>query len=222
MEGLGAWLTRRAQLRDHLKRQLHHDPARGLDGIVRACRDAQVLLPSRRSLGLYLFGRNADRLLQFSPPSFISLDDWVFNTEAHPFRVPKPSSQQGTKTYLWTGPDDTALPPPSFDSNVGQGTPVQLWARVQQAATLNAIKNKAASRKTQPAPETRPKFVRPPEAQLQEVRVRGILASVVVSVADDAVVPRRHSLRTRQPSSLPRSSLRPQLLATARRISSRW
>ncbi|KAF2122501.1 class I alpha-mannosidase-like protein [Lophiotrema nucula] len=29
--------------------------------------------------------------LIFSEPSHISLDDWVFNTEAHPFKVPKPS-----------------------------------------------------------------------------------------------------------------------------------
>jgi mannosyl-oligosaccharide alpha-1,2-mannosidase len=28
--------------------------------------------------------------LIFSPPDMISLDDWVFNTEAHPFRRPKP------------------------------------------------------------------------------------------------------------------------------------
>ena len=27
--------------------------------------------------------------LIFSPPEFMSLDDWVFNTEAHPFRIPK-------------------------------------------------------------------------------------------------------------------------------------
>jgi mannosyl-oligosaccharide alpha-1,2-mannosidase len=27
--------------------------------------------------------------LIFSPPDMISLDDWVFNTEAHPFRRPK-------------------------------------------------------------------------------------------------------------------------------------
>ncbi|KAG9380595.1 Glyco-hydro-47 domain containing protein [Pyrenophora tritici-repentis] len=28
--------------------------------------------------------------LIFSEPSVISLDDWVFNTEAHPFKIPKP------------------------------------------------------------------------------------------------------------------------------------
>lgn len=27
--------------------------------------------------------------LIFSSPHYISLDDWVFNTEAHPFRRPK-------------------------------------------------------------------------------------------------------------------------------------
>ncbi|KAI8939374.1 hypothetical protein NX059_003157 [Plenodomus lindquistii] len=29
--------------------------------------------------------------LIFSEPELISLDDWVFNTEAHPFRIPKPA-----------------------------------------------------------------------------------------------------------------------------------
>lgn len=28
--------------------------------------------------------------LLFSKPSTISLDDYVFNTEAHPFKIPKP------------------------------------------------------------------------------------------------------------------------------------
>lgn len=31
--------------------------------------------------------------LIFSPPDLISLDDWVLNTEAHPFKVPKPQAQ---------------------------------------------------------------------------------------------------------------------------------
>jgi len=30
--------------------------------------------------------------LTFSEPNVISLDDWVFNTEAHPFRIPKPKT----------------------------------------------------------------------------------------------------------------------------------
>jgi len=30
--------------------------------------------------------------LVFSEPSVISLDDWVFNTEAHPFKIPKPEA----------------------------------------------------------------------------------------------------------------------------------
>jgi len=30
--------------------------------------------------------------LTFSEPNVISLDDWVFNTEAHPFRIPKPKA----------------------------------------------------------------------------------------------------------------------------------
>jgi mannosyl-oligosaccharide alpha-1,2-mannosidase len=27
--------------------------------------------------------------LVFSEPHVVSLDEWVFNTEAHPFRIPK-------------------------------------------------------------------------------------------------------------------------------------
>jgi mannosyl-oligosaccharide alpha-1,2-mannosidase len=34
--------------------------------------------------------------LIFSPPDMISLDDWVFNTEAHPFRRPKPTKMQAS------------------------------------------------------------------------------------------------------------------------------
>ncbi|KAK4701339.1 hypothetical protein P7C70_g4893, partial [Phenoliferia sp. Uapishka_3] len=110
--------------------------------------------------------------LLFSPPDLISLDDWVFNTEAHPFRIPKPAAEREKRTYLWTGPDDTALPPPSFDSNIGQGTPVQLWARVHQAAELNKAKVAKLRHKSEPAVISKPlpKFVRPPEAQLQEAR----------------------------------------------------
>lgn len=33
--------------------------------------------------------------LIFSEPDHISLDDFVFNTEAHPFRIPKPAAKQG-------------------------------------------------------------------------------------------------------------------------------
>jgi mannosyl-oligosaccharide alpha-1,2-mannosidase len=33
--------------------------------------------------------------LVFSDPDVISLDDFVFNTEAHPFRIPKPPAKFG-------------------------------------------------------------------------------------------------------------------------------
>lgn len=35
--------------------------------------------------------------LIFSEPDLISLDDYVFNTEAHPFRLPKPGDKQTTR-----------------------------------------------------------------------------------------------------------------------------
>jgi mannosyl-oligosaccharide alpha-1,2-mannosidase len=33
--------------------------------------------------------------LIFSEPEVISLDDFVLNTEAHPFRIPKPPPKMG-------------------------------------------------------------------------------------------------------------------------------
>jgi mannosyl-oligosaccharide alpha-1,2-mannosidase len=33
--------------------------------------------------------------LVFSEPDVISLDDFVLNTEAHPFRIPKPGPKYG-------------------------------------------------------------------------------------------------------------------------------
>ncbi|GAA5898592.1 hypothetical protein JCM6882_000874 [Rhodosporidiobolus microsporus] len=71
--------------------------------------------------------------LLFSPREFMSLDDWVFSTEAHPLWIPK-SSALRPPTSLWSGPEDTFLA--DFDSQLGEGTWVQKWARVQQAAAL--------------------------------------------------------------------------------------
>lgn len=79
-----------------------------------------------------------DILRQFSPPTLISLDDFVFNTEAHPFRVPKSSHSPSTT--------DTAPPPiwslsPAEEAReakepIGRGTPNQLAARIHQASAL--------------------------------------------------------------------------------------
>jgi mannosyl-oligosaccharide alpha-1,2-mannosidase len=33
--------------------------------------------------------------LVFSDPDVISLDDYVLNTEAHPFKIPKPPAKHG-------------------------------------------------------------------------------------------------------------------------------
>ncbi|KAB5578502.1 glycoside hydrolase [Coniochaeta sp. 2T2.1] len=41
--------------------------------------------------------------LIFSEPELISLDDWVFNTEAHPFRIPKPGDEVGRGNVTITG-----------------------------------------------------------------------------------------------------------------------
>ncbi|RVX07853.1 Mannosyl-oligosaccharide 1,2-alpha-mannosidase MNS2 [Vitis vinifera] len=46
--------------------------------------------------------------LLFSPPSVIPLDEWVFNTEAHPFRIPTFWIDGPTETN-WDGGDCSAL-----------------------------------------------------------------------------------------------------------------
>lgn len=60
--------------------------------------------------------------LLFSEPDYLSLDDFVFNTEAHPFRIPKRnafSAKEEGKVdppYLWEGPEpelDAKYDPPS-------------------------------------------------------------------------------------------------------------
>ncbi|GAA6044143.1 hypothetical protein JCM8097_002794 [Rhodosporidiobolus ruineniae] len=76
--------------------------------------------------------------LIFSPPDFMSLDDWVFSTEAHPFRVRKPGSSASPAssdlTPFWSSSDPPLTMPPA--SKVGLGTPVQKWARMIQAASM--------------------------------------------------------------------------------------
>ena len=69
--------------------------------------DSMEVSPSLPEAGLE-FGWNADKMqsfwiaetlkyfyLIFSDPEDISLDDYVFNTEAHPFRIPKPGRENG-------------------------------------------------------------------------------------------------------------------------------
>ncbi len=75
--------------------------------------------------------------LLFSPRDYFSLDDWVFSTEAHPFWRARPDAPR-PPAPLWAGPvgDDPASEVPTFASQMGQGTWVQEWARVQQAAAL--------------------------------------------------------------------------------------
>lgn len=71
----------------------------------------------------------------FSPREFMSLDDYVFNTEAHPFRIAK--SDAPPFESLWQGPEPELMPVNEFVSSDGEGTPLQQWARVRQAAALN-------------------------------------------------------------------------------------
>lgn len=73
--------------------------------------------------------------LLFSPREYFSLDDWVFSTEAHPFWRTRPSAPRPPAS-LWAGPDGGVDGPSEFVSQRGEGTWVQKWARVRQAADL--------------------------------------------------------------------------------------
>ncbi|GAA6046607.1 hypothetical protein JCM3770_006236 [Rhodotorula araucariae] len=99
--------------------------------------------------------------LLFSPRDLISLDDYVFSTEAHPFYIPKPSSPASSRP-LWSGPDPAS--PPLFVAQIGEGTWVQKWARVQQAAALAGEVWRALPVRGVPAaaPHGR-RFIRQPE-----------------------------------------------------------
>ncbi|GAA5861315.1 hypothetical protein JCM3774_000206 [Rhodotorula dairenensis] len=73
--------------------------------------------------------------LLFSPRDYFSLDDWVFSTEAHPFWRARPEAPR-PPAPLWAGPDGEVDGSPELVSQRGEGTWVQQWARVQQAADL--------------------------------------------------------------------------------------
>ncbi|GAA5940310.1 glycoside hydrolase family 47 protein [Sporobolomyces koalae] len=75
--------------------------------------------------------------LLFSPRDFISLDDFVFNTEAHPFMIPKLASSTSPRHFepLWSGPEPE-LEEQGFVDQIGEGTWVQKWSRVLQASKL--------------------------------------------------------------------------------------
>ncbi|KAK4055286.1 hypothetical protein OIV83_000569 [Microbotryomycetes sp. JL201] len=105
--------------------------------------------------------------LLFSPKDFFSLDDWVFNTEAHPLRIPK--AEERDFTPLWAGPErDEAgsVPMSSFVSTGGQGTYVQQWARVQQAAGLLHPDWRHVQNDVRPPP---PKFRKPIKASEEDL-----------------------------------------------------
>ncbi|GAA6013653.1 hypothetical protein JCM11491_002740 [Sporobolomyces phaffii] len=133
--------------------------------------------------------------LLFSPRDFMSLDDYVFNTEAHPFLIPKaPSPSSSPPRPLWTGPEPELEPAPSFVAQGGEGTAVQLWARVLQAAKLAATvrrstdakgggwfgalgkakdKNKAKAPAVEVEPVKARKPIRPSEEELERARGTG-------------------------------------------------
>ncbi|OAV93850.1 hypothetical protein PTTG_27181 [Puccinia triticina 1-1 BBBD Race 1] len=69
--------------------------------------------------------------LLFSDPDLISLDDFVLNTEAHPFRLETPDKPA---KRFWTGPDPALDkrydPPGTKKGDRGFGTFLQQWSRV--------------------------------------------------------------------------------------------
>ncbi|KAI7957048.1 hypothetical protein MJO28_004143 [Puccinia striiformis f. sp. tritici] len=69
--------------------------------------------------------------LLFSEPDLISLDDYVLNTEAHPFRIDSPG--KSIKRY-WTKSDESIDkiydPPGVGEKEHGYGTLLQQWDRV--------------------------------------------------------------------------------------------
>jgi len=81
--------------------------------------------------------------LLFSAPDHISLDDFVFNTEAHPLRVNRPGVK--ASPYLWSPPKkplEKDYGSPYFpelaaskkeDIHRGQGTALQQWYRLKYA-----------------------------------------------------------------------------------------
>lgn len=110
--------------------------------------------------------------LLFSPHSLLDLDSWVFNTEAHPFYIPKPNTSPTapSPTPLWTGPDLNL--PQSFVPTLGEGSDVQKWARIQQAAALAQIKSAAEIRvllgEETVVPARVPKFIRPSYEEMRK------------------------------------------------------
>ncbi|TNY21998.1 glycoside hydrolase [Rhodotorula diobovata] len=113
--------------------------------------------------------------LLFSPRDLLSLDDWVFTTEAHPFFIRKPSGPARPEP-LWTGPDtSSSSEEASLTSQIGEGTWVQKWARVQQAAAfakevwrpLTRDGNVPAAR---PGPAGGRNFVRPPDDEVRRAK----------------------------------------------------
>jgi hypothetical protein len=75
-------------------------------------------------------------VIKFSPTNLISLDDYVFNTEAHPLRIPKSSPSPEDVRILWTGPETSSFPIHSIADTAGEGTISQLRNRIHQAAAL--------------------------------------------------------------------------------------
>ncbi|KAI9617084.1 hypothetical protein H4Q26_010722 [Puccinia striiformis f. sp. tritici PST-130] len=89
--------------------------------------------------------------LLFSEPDLISLDDYVLNTEAHPFRIDSPG--KSIKRY-WTKSDESIDkiydPPGVGEKEHGYGTLLQQWDRVNvheisQANLLITIESWALS-----------------------------------------------------------------------------
>lgn len=59
------------------------------------CGSFEVSIEMLTSIQSYWMGESLKYFyLIFSEPDLISLDDWVFNTKAHPLSIPKPGAKK--------------------------------------------------------------------------------------------------------------------------------
>ncbi|POW09526.1 hypothetical protein PSTT_06722 [Puccinia striiformis] len=91
----------------------------------------------KSTVGLHNSQINRRALFWQRQPDLISLDEYVFNTEAHPFRLEQANGSKGSKAEIkryWNGSDSTLdekyYPPGILNNQTGFGTFLQQWSRV--------------------------------------------------------------------------------------------
>ncbi|GAA5859607.1 hypothetical protein JCM8547_006161 [Rhodosporidiobolus lusitaniae] len=146
---------------------------------IRNVHSAKIPAEQEDSMESFVLGETLKYYyLLFSPLDFMSLDEWVFSTEAHPFWIPKPGKVRSPVAF-WEGPEEEEQAGGAggdFVEQMGEGTWVQKWARVQQAAALASGTKKAGQAGGQgqrggaAAGGGGRNFVRPSEEEIQKAR----------------------------------------------------